>query len=182
MSRIGKKVITLPKEVVVKIENGSVLVKGPKGECNRQLPEMVEIKMEENTLTVVRADDSRTARAMHGLTRTLIQNMVTGVTEGFNKDLILHGVGYRMEIKGKYLVLNLGYSHPIYFQIPEGIKMEATQPVSNTSELKIWGINKEAVGLIADKIRSLKKPEPYLLKGFKYRNEVIIKKAGKTGK
>jgi len=182
VSRIGKKPIKLPNGVKFSLTNNLAVVTGPKGELTRELPEGISIEATEDMINVLRADDSKQMRAFHGLSRALINNMVTGVSEGFTKELILFGVGFKMEIKGNYLILNLGYSHPIYFKIPECITIEATQPINNTSSIKMSGIDKELVGLIADKIRSFKKPEPYKGKGLRYSDEVIIRKAGKTAK
>ena len=182
MSRIGKKIIKLPKDVSIKIEGSDFSVKGKKGELELTLPGSLSVESSEETLEVKRTDELKKTRALHGLYRSLINNAIVGVSEGFTKKLILNGVGWRMDIKNKYLVLNLGYSHPIYFLIPEGITMEATQPVSNTSELTISGISKEFVGLLAAKIRSFRNPEPYKGKGFRYSDETIIRKAGKTAK
>ncbi len=182
MSRIGKKAIQIPKGVSLMIDGNNVAVKGGKGELSLTLPEVISIETSDDIIEVKRTDDVKTSRALHGLFRALLNNMVKGVSEGFTRVLILHGVGWRMEVKGNYLILNLGYSHPIYFQIPVGITMEATQPVSNTSELKIHGIDKEFVGFVASKVRSFRKPEPYKGKGFRYSDETIIRKAGKTAK
>jgi len=182
VSRIGKKIIILPKGVSIKLEGKDVAVKGKKGELSLALPEAISVETSEGNVEVKRNDDLKTTRALHGLYRALINNMVKGVSVGFERKLMLNGVGWRMEIKGKYLILSLGYSHPIYFMIPDGITMEATQPVSNASELKISGIDKEFVGHIAAKIRSFRKPEPYKGKGFRYSDETIIRKAGKTAK
>ncbi len=183
MSRIGRKIITLPAGVEFSInKEKAVLIKGAKGELSLVVTEGIDIEKNENALTVTRVDDSKKNRALHGLTRALLNNMVIGVTEGFSKEMTLFGVGFKMEIVKNYLVLNLGFSHPIYFKIPESISIEVTKPVNNLSTLKVSGINKELVGLISDKIRSLKKPEPYKGKGFKYKDEIIIRKAGKTAK
>jgi large subunit ribosomal protein L6 len=182
VSRIGRKIIVLPKGVSLKIDGKNVAVKGSKGELSLKLPEVINLETSESNIEVKRNDELKTSRALHGLFRALINNMVTGVSVGFTRVLLLNGVGWKMEVKGKYLVLSLGYSHPIYFLIPDGITMEATQPVSNKSELKISGIDKEFVGLIAAKVRSLRKPEPYKGKGFRYSDEIVIRKAGKTAK
>lgn len=182
MSRIGKKPIKLPKGVEFTVDNKNVLVKGPKGELTRVIPEEIGIEINEDVVNVTRADETRNVRSLHGLMRSLLANMVTGVAEGFTKELILFGVGYRTEVKGDYLILNLGYSHPIYFQIPKGITIESTQPVNNTSSMKVSGIDKELVGLLADKIRSFRKPEPYKGKGFRYSDEHIVRKSGKSAK
>lgn len=182
MSRIGKKIIAIPKGVSVNMAGKHVAVKGAKGELNLTLPEVLIAEASDGNIEVKRNDELKTTRALHGLFRALINNMVKGVSEGFTRTLILNGVGWKMELKGKYLLLNLGYSHPIYFRVPNGITIEATQPVSNVSEVKISGIDKEFVGLIAAKIRSFRKPEPYKGKGFRYSDETIIRKAGKTAK
>lgn len=182
MSRIGNKPISIPQGVEFKVNNKEVIVKGQKGELKRIIPESVNLSVEESVINVSRENETRSARALHGLTRALLQNMVTGVSEGFTKTLVLFGVGYKMEIKNNYLLLNLGYSHPIYFKIPGDVSMEATQPVGNSSEIKISGIDKEIVGLIAAKIRGFRKPEPYKGKGFRYKDEHIVRKAGKTAK
>lgn len=182
MSRIGRKLIVVPKGVNVNVEGKHVAVKGTKGELNLTLPEVINVETSDGNIEVKRIDELKTTRALHGLYRALINNMVKGVSEGFTRKLILNGVGWKMEVKGKYLVLSLGYSHPIYFRIPNGVAIEATQPVSNVSEVKVSGIDKEFVGLIAAKIRSFRKPEPYKGKGFRYSDETIIRKAGKTAK
>ncbi len=182
MSRIGRKLIVVPKGVNISVEGKHVAVKGTKGELNLTLPEVINVETSEGNIEVKRNDELKTTKALHGLYRALINNMVKGVSEGFTRKLILNGVGWKMEVKGKYLILSLGYSHPIYFRIPNGVEIEATQPVSNVSEVKVSGIDKEFVGLIAAKIRSFRKPEPYKGKGFRYSDETIIRKAGKTAK
>ena len=182
MSRIGRKTINIPAEVSLIREGNELTVKGKKGELSLTLPEAIDMKNEDSVIEVFRLNELKKTKALHGLYRSLISNAVTGVSDGFTKKLILNGVGWKMEVRDNYLVLNLGYSHPIYFRIPEGIVMEATQPVSNVSELKVSGIDKEFVGLLAAKIRSFRKPEPYKGKGFRYSDETIIRKAGKTAK
>lgn len=182
MSRIGKKAIHIPKGVSLNIDGKNVAVKGSKGELSLTLPEVISLDTSEDQIHVKRADDVKTSRALHGLYRALINNMVKGVSEGFTRVLVLNGVGWRTEVKGKYLIMNLGYSHPIYFRVPDGIAIESTQPVSNVSEVRISGIDKEFVGFVASKIRSFRKPEPYKGKGFRYSDETIIRKAGKTAK
>jgi len=183
VSRIGRKKITLPDGVEFSIDNEkAVQIKGAKGKLFHSIPDGIDIEKEDNIITVTRVDDTKRNRALHGLTRALLNNMVLGVSEGFTKEMSLFGVGYKMEIVKNYLVMNLGFSHPIYFKIPESITLEVTKPVNNLSTLKVSGNNKELVGLISDKIRSLKKPEPYKGKGFKYKDEIIIRKAGKTAK
>lgn len=182
MSRIGKKVIKLPEGVNLTIKGNNVVAKGPKGELNLDLPDVITIENNEGVVELKRTDELKRTRAFHGLYRSLVNNIIVGVSEGFTKELILEGVGWKMEVKGKYLIMNLGYSHPIYLGIPEGITMEATNPISNKSELKISGIDKEVVGLMAAKVRSFRKPEPYKGKGFRYKDEMIQRKAGKTAK
>ncbi|GAB4292886.1 MAG: 50S ribosomal protein L6 [Ignavibacteriaceae bacterium] len=176
MSRIGKKPITVPDGVTVKIEGNLVTVKGPKGELSRKFRPEIKIELDGNTLTVTRPDDMRQNRAFHGLTRALIQNMVTGVKEEYSRILDIVGVGYRAEMKDKNLLLNIGYSHPVYFIPPEGIKFQTP----TQTQIVVSGVDKQLVGLVASKIRSLRKPEPYKGKGIKYKDEQIRRKAGKT--
>jgi large subunit ribosomal protein L6 len=178
MSRIGKQPIELPAGVKVTIDNQDVTVTGPKGVLSRSILEYVSIDLTDKTLTVSRADDSIKSRAAHGLTRTLVSNMVTGVTKGFERALEINGVGYRAELKGEVLNLSLGYSHPINFQLPDGITVE----VDKMTKLLVKGIDKELVGQTAAKIREFRSPEPYKGKGVKYADETILRKAGKTGK
>ncbi len=175
MSRIGKKPINI-KGVTVNKSGNLVKVKGPLGELETEVNPYINVEINAEEIVVTRPNDERTIRALHGLTRALLQNMVTGVTTGFTRVLDIVGVGYRVEQKGSCLLLNLGFSHPILFEPPAGIKLEAT---SNT-QIKIFGSDKALVGLIAAKIRSLKEPEPYKGKGIKYSDEVIIRKAGKA--
>lgn len=175
MSRVGKKPIDI-KDVELTQNNGEIKVKGKLGELSVSIHPNMEISIEDKEITVNRPDDSKENRALHGLTRALIQNMVTGVTVGYTKSLDIVGVGYRAEMKGDSLLLNIGYSHPIFFQPPKEIKLETTSP----TQIKISGIDKELVGLVAAKIRSFRKPEPYKGKGIKYSDEIIVKKAGKT--
>jgi len=178
MSRIGKQPIDLPAGVKVAIDNQNVTVTGPKGTLSRSILEYVSIDLTDKILTVNRADDSIKSRAAHGLTRTLISNMVTGVTKGFERALEINGVGYRAELKGEVLNLSLGYSHPINFLLPKGITVE----VEKMTKLLVKGIDKELVGQTAAKIREFRSPEPYKGKGVKYADETILRKAGKTGK
>ncbi|MBN1970290.1 MAG: 50S ribosomal protein L6 [Candidatus Delongbacteria bacterium] len=182
MSRIGKKPVSIPKGVTVEITGNHISAKGPKGTLGMAFTDYVTINVENEEIIVARKNEEKFSKAIHGTTRALISNIVTGVSEGFVKELILHGVGYKMEVSGNYLILSLGYSHPIYVMIPQGITAEATQPVSNTSSLKLSGINKELLGMFASKIRSLRKPEPYKGKGLRYKDERIIRKAGKAAK
>lgn len=178
MSRIGKKPVAIPAGVEVKMENGIITVKGPKGELTQPVDEkLVSVKIEDGNVIVERDDDTKEKRSAHGLYRTLIHNMVSGVTEGFEKKLELVGVGYRVEKKGDTLVLNLGYSHPIEMKDPEGITTE----VPSQTEIIIKGIDKEQVGNYAAVIRKHRPPEPYKGKGIKYTGEVIIRKEGKSG-
>lgn len=178
MSRIGKKPIALPKGVTVAITESAVNVKGPLGTLNRALPAHVTVTVGAGEVVVTRENDSKTARAMHGLTRTLISNMVTGVSTGYQKQLEIVGVGYKAEKKGSDLALSLGYSHPIEFAAPDGITIEVPKPTT----IIVKGYDKEMLGVVAATIRSFRKPEPYKGKGIKYSDEVILRKAGKTGK
>jgi large subunit ribosomal protein L6 len=179
MSRIGKKPVLLPAGVQVKINGSDVHVKGPKGELTRSFHPAMTIAMQGNEMTVSRPDDLRQNRALHGLTRALLNNMVEGVTHGFKKTLMVEGVGYRAELAGKRLMLYLGYSHPIVVVPPDGITLEA-DPKAKT--ISIFGIDKEKVGEIAAEIRLLRPPEPYKGKGIRYSDEVVRRKAGKAGK
>jgi len=176
VSRIGKKPITVPKDVTVKITGNAVVVKGPKGELENSFNSNMKIELNNNEIIVTRPDDIRENKALHGLTRALIQNMVNGVTTAYSKTLDIVGVGYKAELKGKNLLLNIGYSHPIYFMPPDGISILAP----TATQIIISGIDKQLVGLVAAKIRSIRKPEPYKGKGIKYSNEIIQRKAGKT--
>jgi len=178
MSRIGKLPIEIPAGVKVLINNNDVTVTGPKGTLSRTVLDFVTLDLSDKALTVARVDDSIKARSAHGLTRTLLSNMVTGVTKGFERALEINGVGYRAELKGDVLNLSLGYSHPINFQLPKGITVE----VDKMTKLLVKGIDKELVGQTAAKIREFRSPEPYKGKGVKYADETILRKAGKTGK
>lgn len=175
MSRIGKKPIDV-KGLEVAITDNKIKVKGKLGQLEKALNPKITYKVEEDQVIVNRPDDTKESKSLHGLTRALIQNMVDGVSEGFSKSLEIVGVGYRAEMKGKNLLLNIGYSHPIYFAPPEEITVECP----TQTQIKIFGIDRELVGMVAAKIRSFRKPEPYKGKGIKYSDEVIIKKAGKT--
>ena len=178
MSRIGKAPITVPNGVEVSIAGRTVTVKGPKGTLSRDIPGDITVRKEENTLLVERPNDERQNRSLHGLSRTLINNMVVGVTDGFAKELEIVGVGYRAEAQGQNLRLALGFSHPVIVPAPEGISFEI--PVQ--TRVMVKGIDKELVGQVAANIRSIRKPEPYKGKGVRYLGERIIRKAGKTGK
>ena len=177
MSRIGIKPITLPAGVEVKVDGNVVSVKGPKGELQETISSLLTVENKDGVITVSRDGDEAEKRAQHGLARTLIHNMVIGVTDGFQKKLQLVGVGYKAEKKGKKLVMNLGYSHPVELEDPEGIETET--PDANTIVVK--GINKALVGNYAANIRAWRKPEPYKGKGIKYENEHIRRKEGNTG-
>jgi large subunit ribosomal protein L6 len=178
MSRIGKKPVAIPDGVNVTLSNGNVVqVKGPKGSLENKFHPNISIKIEDNNIIVERSSDEKFDRSLHGLTRTLIFNMIEGVTKGFEKTLEINGVGYRAAKQGNKLVLNLGYSHPIEMEEPEGITVEV--PAANRIIVK--GADKQAVGEFAAKIRSKRKPEPYKGKGIKYSDEVIRRKEGKSG-
>ncbi len=179
MSRIGRMPIAIPAGVTVDIaENNKVTVKGPKGTLERVLPSEMEIKVEDNHVVVSRPNDLKKMKSLHGLTRTLIANMVTGVTEGYEKVLEINGVGYRGQKQDKKLVLSLGYSHPVEMEDPEGIETV----MDGTNKITVKGIDKEKVGQYAAEIRAKRSPEPYKGKGIKYADEVIRRKVGKTGK
>ncbi len=178
MSRIGKMPIAIPAGVTVDVaENNTVTVKGPKGTLTRTLPAEMEISQEDGVITIKRPNDQKREKSMHGLTRALLNNMVVGVTEGFQKVLEINGVGYRAAKSGSKLTLSLGYSHPVEMEDPEGI-----ESVVEGNKITIKGIDKEAVGQYAAEIREKRGPEPYKGKGIKYVDEVIRRKVGKTGK
>lgn len=178
MSRIGKLPIPLPAGVKVSLEGDQITVTGPKGTLSRKIASSVSVSVDQNQISVTRPDDSILSRSTHGLTRTLINNMVIGVTKGFEKVLEISGVGYRAEVKGDVLNLSLGYSHPVNFPLPQGITAE----VEKMTRITLKGIDKELVGQVAAKVRGFRGPEPYKGKGIRYADEVILRKAGKTGK
>ncbi|MCI9361940.1 MAG: 50S ribosomal protein L6 [Hungatella sp.] len=179
MSRIGRMPIAIPAGVTVTIaENNKVTVKGPKGTLERVLPEEMTIKEEDGHIVVTRPNDLKKMKSLHGLTRTLINNMIVGVTNGYEKILEINGVGYRAAKQGKKLVLNLGYSHPVEMTDPEGIE----SVLEGQNKITVKGIDKEKVGQYAAEIRDKRRPEPYKGKGIKYADEVIRRKVGKTGK
>ena len=178
MSRIGRLPIPIPAGVDVTLDGNHITVKGPKGELSRDLSPELKVVHEDSTLRVERPNDDKTSRELHGLTRTLVANMVTGVTTGYRKGLEITGVGYRAQLVGKKLQLNLGYSHPIEIDPPEGISFE----VENPTRLAVVGIDKELVGQVAAQVRATRKPEPYKGKGVRYSGEYIRRKAGKAGK
>lgn len=178
MSRIGKKPIEIPSNVTVTINGNEVSVKGPKGELKQTFNKDLEITQENGVLEVKRPNDEKKVRALHGLTRTLISNMVIGVTEGYKKELDIVGTGYRAAKNGKKLALTLGFSHPLELEDPEGIEVEVPGP----NKIVVQGIDKQKVGQYAAHIRGYRPPEPYKGKGIKYSDEVIRRKVGKTGK
>ena len=178
MSRIGKMPITVPAGVTVTIEDNHVTVKGPKGELARQINKNMKLTMDNGVITVERPDDEKESRSLHGLSRTLINNMIIGVTQGYQKALDVVGVGYRAQMQGKNLVLTIGYSHPVEMVPVDGIAFECPTP----NKIIVKGIDKQLVGAIAANVRSVREPEPYHGKGIKYETEVIRRKEGKTGK
>ncbi len=178
MSRIGKRPITIPAKVQVTINGTNVLVKGPKGELSRNLPNNVKLSQEGEILLVNRQDETRTSRQLHGLCRTLVANMVEGVSTGFQRRLEIQGVGYRAQLQGRNLVLNMGYSHQVQIVPPEGVQFV----VEGNTNVIVSGYDKEVVGNTAAKIRDVRRPEPYKGKGIRYAGEVVRRKAGKTGK
>ena len=179
MSRIGKLPITVPAGVTVTVDaDNLVTVKGPKGTLSQQVNPAITVKQEGNVLTLERPTDSKPHKAMHGLYRSLVNNMVVGVTDGFAKTLEMVGTGYRASVEGKTLTINIGFSHPVVLEAPEGITYETP----NQTTIVVKGSNKQQVGSLAADIRAIRKPEPYLGKGIKYQNEHIRRKEGKTGK
>jgi len=177
MSRIGKMEIPLPQGVEVAVAGGIVKVKGPKGSLEQALVERVGVEIEGQTVKVTRVSEDRRSRALHGLMRALIANMVVGVSEGFSKSLVINGIGYKANVAGKTLNLALGYSHPIAYPIPEGISISVDR-----ESVKVEGIDKQLVGAVAADIRAYRQVEPYKGKGIKYVDEYVIRKAGKAGK
>jgi large subunit ribosomal protein L6 len=179
MSRIGKAPVNLPSGVEVSVADRTITVKGPKGTLSREIPGEIEVSVDGGVLTCTRPNDERRNRAQHGLTRSLVNNMVVGVTEGFKKNLEIVGVGYRAEAQSpNALRLNLGFSHPVNVNAPEGVTFEVPAP----TQIVVNGIDKEVVGQVAADIRSIRKPEPYKGKGVRYAGERILRKAGKAGK
>ena len=176
MSRVGKQPIEVTSGVKVSIQGGSVQVQGPKGTLSHPLPAGISAELEEQSLVVRRSDDSKRQRAMHGLARALLANAVHGVSKGFFKDLEIHGVGYRAEVAGKTLKLSLGFSHPIQFAIPDGVKVA----VEKNTQIKVTGADRQQVGQVAADIRKFRPPDVYKLKGIRYAGEKLRKKAGKT--
>ncbi len=177
MSRIGKKPILIPKGVTVKVDGNTVDVKGPKGQLRQPLPPGIVAAVEDGTLVTKKASDDRQFDKFHGLARSLVNNAVVGVTEGFKRELDIVGVGYRAEVKGKQVVLALGYSHPVVFEVPTGIDIA----IEKQTHLTVTGVDRQLVGQVAANLRRLRKPDPYQQKGVRYTGEVLKKKAGKTG-
>ena len=177
MSRVGKKPISIPEKVDVSLKDRLITVKGRKGTLSRKLHEDVDLKIEDQLIQVEIRHQDRKTRALQGLTRSLVDNMVTGVSRGFERVLEINGIGYRAEVKGQALVLNLGYSNPVNFQLPDGV----SAAVDRNTIIKLTAIDKEKLGQTAASIRKLRPPEPYKGKGIKYAEERIIRKAGKTG-
>jgi len=179
MSRIGKLPVTIPAGVTITVaEDNTVTVKGPKGELQQQLSPKMQLEVEDGVYLVKRPDDEKESRSLHGLTRTLFNNMVVGVTDGFAKTLDVVGVGYRVQLQGTKLVLNVGFSHPVEFEQPEGITFEVPTP----NKIIVRGANKQQVGQMAADIRVVRPPEPYKGKGIRYEDEYVRRKEGKTGK
>ncbi len=179
MSRIGRLPVAVPKGVTIEIKGAFVRVKGPKGELSYTFPAAMNIAQEADQIIVTRPSDARGDRSLHGTTRALIHNMVTGVSAGFERVLEVNGVGYRAEVNGKDLVLNVGYSHPVVIEPPAGVSFEVD---AKTRQIKIKGCDKQLIGQVAANIRAIRPPEPYKGKGIKYIEEKIRRKAGKTGK
>lgn len=177
MSRIGRKPIEKPEGVQVTLQGSAVSVQGPKGTLAMEIPSGIQVEVEDNRVMVSRESDEKKHRALHGLTRALLANMVEGVTKGFEKRLDLVGVGYRAQLQGKKLVLSVGYSHPVEVDPPQGIEIEVPAP----TKIVVKGIDKQQVGEVAARIRAIRKPEPYKGKGIKYETEVVRRKAGKAG-
>lgn len=177
MSRVGKKPITIPEKTEVKYSNGNVTVKGEKGTLNRSIHSALDLKIEDGNIIVLMNNNDRKTRALQGMTRSLVNNMVKGVSQGYERVLEIHGIGYRAETKGNSIVFNIGYSHPINFDLPKGVSAN----IDKNNIIKLSGIDKEELGHVAAAIRRLKPPEPYKGKGIKYAEEYIRKKAGKTG-
>ncbi|MCK6602224.1 MAG: 50S ribosomal protein L6 [Bacteroidetes bacterium] len=176
MSRIGKKIINVPAGVTLKVGKELVEVKGPKGQLNVPYDPAISISLDGSVVSLSRSSEDKDIRAKHGLYRALLQGAVTGVTDGYTKKLDIVGVGYRAEIKGKFLFMAVGYSHPVYFKAPDNVKVEVPAP----TQIVVSGIDKQLVGQVAAKIRAIREPEPYKGKGIKYDKEVIRRKAGKT--
>jgi large subunit ribosomal protein L6 len=176
MSRIGKKPLAIPKDVKIQVQDGCIYVEGSKGKLNRPLSDRISIEMKDNQLFVKRAGDTKIDRSLHGLYRALISNMIRGVTEGYVKELEIIGVGFKAQVQANTLNMQLGFSHPVNFPIPQGIKIETPKP----TQVVVRGIDKEKVGEVAAEIRSIYPPEPYKGKGIRYAGEYVKKKVGKA--
>nr|YP_009391906.1 ribosomal protein L6 [Acrosorium ciliolatum]ARW60050.1 ribosomal protein L6 [Acrosorium ciliolatum] len=178
MSRIGKKEIIVPKNIETNIDKSTISISGKKGKLSYNVSNSIKIETQNNRIKLIKQDNTKKAQAIYGLSRSIINNMVIGVSQGFTKQLIIQGVGYRAQMEGKSLILNVGYSHPVKIQPPNNIEIK----VENNTSITIHGINKEIVGQTAAKIRAIRPPEPYKGKGIKYENETIRRKIGKAGK
>lgn len=177
MSRIGNMPINLPSGVSAELSDGLIKVSGPKGQQTLVLPPLCQVKLSDQTITVQRSSEEKSHKAQHGLTRALINNLVLGVTEGFSKELEVNGVGFKLKLEGKTLIMSLGFSHDIRYNVPEDVDVSVDK-----MEIKVSGSNKQRVGQVAAEIREFKKPEPYKGKGIRYKTERIVRKAGKSGK
>lgn len=178
MSRIGRLPITIPSNVTVDFDGDIITVKGPLGTLSRKVNKEISLNIKDGVITLERINDEKAVKALHGLNRALIANMITGVTEGYTKSLIVAGVGYKINKTGNKLTLDIGFSHPVYFEDVEGVKIEAV----SDSEIAVKGIDKELVGRVADQIRALRPVEPYHLYGIRYKDEVVNRKVSKSGK
>nr|YP_009391497.1 ribosomal protein L6 [Platysiphonia delicata]ARW59641.1 ribosomal protein L6 [Platysiphonia delicata] len=178
MSRIGRKEILMPKETKATINKSNILIKGPKGELSYKISQCIHVEQLENKIILTKKNNNKKTQALHGLSRSIVNNMLIGVSNGFEKKLIINGVGYRSQIENKKLVLYLGYSHPVYIEPPENIVIT----VENNINISVRGIDKGIVGQMAARIRAIRPPEPYKGKGIKYINEKILRKVGKSGK
>jgi large subunit ribosomal protein L6 len=178
MSRIGKKAIEIPKNVSINIQNENISIKGQNGSLEKTFSNLINITLSDNKILITRLDDTKKSKAYHGLMRALIQNMVIGVNEKFSKTLVAEGIGYKFQVDKNILILNMGFTHPVKFEIPTELMIKAESP----TKISIIGIDKEKVGFLAAKIRAIRPPEPYKGKGIMYEGEKIIRKAGKTGK
>ena len=178
MSRIGKKAIEIPQDVSIQLENEKIIVKGKNGSLEKEILSNLKLEIVDQKLIITRNDDSKQSRSYHGLIRALVQNMVTGVDQKFSKTLVAEGVGYKFQLDKTKLILNVGFSHPVEFEIPADLNIKAESPI----RVVISGIDKEKVGFLAAKIRDMRPPEPYKGKGILYEGEKILRKAGKTGK
>jgi large subunit ribosomal protein L6 len=177
MSKLGKIPVSLPKGVKITVANGNILVEGPKGKLTRPVPPGISFEVAADKVKVMRASDEKQARAYHGLARSVLGNLVKGVAEGFSKTLVAVGVGYRMAVAGNKVNISVGFSHPVSFDLPQGVAAK----VDDQTKLTLTGVDKELVGMVADKIRMIRPPEPYKGKGLRYQNEVIQLKEGKSG-